>query len=126
MRRIDRETGLGMPPGVFYFKESDRQLSIKRDTVGARWNDWYALEVAGIEPPDADGRDWADATNEAESKMLEGASMPLLETVTRDALFDQDETFFVFEAADLLELQARIDKALSVAWIVKSEERKGK
>ncbi len=113
MKRINRADFLALPAGTFYFKAGDRTLAIKCETVAGK--DWYAMEINQIEPPDADGCDWSDAVERAEQAMLSGASMPLIDTMTRDGLFDADETFFVFEAADLLALRNKVDMALSTS-----------
>lgn len=113
MKRLTRDEFLKQPSGVFYFKESERALCIKHDRAGGV--DWYVLQLAAIEPPDADGRDWANAVYEAEKAMLEQKiSLPLCDTVTRDGLFDKDETFFVLDVEDLETLQQRIAAAIRV------------
>ena len=114
MKRLTRAEFLLQPEGTFYFKESDRSLCIKHERAGS--NDWWYLELAAVEPPDADGRDMADAVHEAETAMIEqGISLPMYDTLGRDGLFDEDETFFVYELTDLANLQEKIGAAIRAA-----------
>lgn len=111
MRALTRPQFLALPAGVFYWKHSDRVLSMKAENAGD--NDWYALELAGIEP-NLDHAEISVQLDAIERCMIEtGARAPMAESIGRDALYDEDEIFFVLDRPDLERLQQRVTEALA-------------
>lgn len=108
MRIIGRAAFLAMPEGVLFSKFSPHTfgpLTIKGNTVGD--HDFYYQDLDT--PIRASGsEEWADTLFSA---METGRSVELdLECESRDGLFDQDQLFAVWEAADVEALLNRLQR----------------
>lgn len=110
MRLLSRAEFLRQPAGVVYAKAEPcvfEDLCIK----GESWpTDFWAVEgLGGCLAFDHEGQ-----LMEAFDQMEAGHSWPMdFETETRDGLFDEDQLFAVFEAADVAALIARLQAALA-------------
>lgn len=99
MRIVDRKTFLAMPEGTVYAKIEqkwvvDTPLCVKYESTD--YNDWYYMSF-----------DWVDANDSGEAvdrleEMAKGkASYPVQQSIARDALFEEEALFMIYERADL-------------------------
>lgn len=124
MKLLTRAQFLELPAGVFYAKNPQRgtdgvnsisiffdDLCVKdetcRDDKGRAIDWWY--------------RSLNSYDNEGDSNFYEqymrlkgGESVPLLSSISRDGLFDQDDLFLVYEQADLSALAQLMQAAMAV------------
>ncbi len=109
MRIVDRKTFLALPEGTVFAKGKPFAfggLTFKHENAGR--NDWWELEPNGIEAHHS-----GELFDRYELMLSRGASFPMVESVVRDGLYDDNAIFLVFERDDLARLRDMIDKALS-------------
>lgn len=108
MKVVDRTTFLRLPAGTIYCKGKQwifENISIKGENVGP--NDWYCASPTWVQSTDSN-----DAFDALESMLKHGASRPCDDSYGRDALYEADAIFLVYEPDDLLFLREQIDNAL--------------
>jgi hypothetical protein len=125
MRVVDRKTFLAMPPGTLFAKYGGEppiencidvgDLRIKGEPRGS--SDWWYMSLSAL--PDHDD---TDGLIDVHEKLLAGEDLPPdFETVTADGLFDQEQLFAVFSAADVDALIDRLHAAQSERTKAESE-----
>jgi hypothetical protein len=109
MKIINRNTFLALPAGVVFSKYEPcifGPLVIKGDTTP--FNDFYYQEIDGA----IDCRDSGEFSDNC-FLMQNGSSVSVnLETEGRDGLYDDDQLFAVWEAADLASLIERLQQCV--------------
>lgn len=111
MRVVDRKTFLSLHEGTAYCKGKRwffGGIEFKRDNVGS--NDWYSFEPNWIESEGSH-----ESFDILDDMLATGKSHPMIDTITRDGLFDGDALFLIFERDDLLKLRDMIDTAIAVS-----------
>ncbi len=114
MKVLNRDDFLKLPEGTIFVKGeswSFDSLSIKGDSIHFHGgNDFFYLDPHWVE---ANGS--GEAFNCLDKMIATGCSYPMQSSFGRDALFDYDAIFMVFEHDDLLQLQQFIETAISKA-----------
>ncbi len=103
MRIVNRTEFLEMPPGTLYYKHQsyDNDLCIKNDT----WtSDWIYTELTEWDSNDS-GQQW---DREVEMENDSSVSYPVGLATARDGLFDETETFVVYDNNDVQALIAAL------------------
>jgi hypothetical protein len=110
MRCVDRKTFLSLPAGTIYCKGKQwffEGLCIKGDSIGDI--DWYEHDPAWVDADDS-----GEAFDRLEKMLTAGASFPMQDSECRDALFDKEAIFLIFERDDLQKLRGYVDTALNL------------
>ena len=112
MRVLHRKAFLRLPPGALYCKGEPHglgfgNLQVKGESLT---RDWIYLDPCRIVAADPD-----QLEDRLREMLTHNASYPLDESfaASRDAMYDEDAIFLVFERADLLRLRSLIDRAIS-------------
>lgn len=110
MKIVNRREFLKLPVGTAYAKGQKwyfEALCFKGQTVGE--DDWAEYDFVGI---DSDGLE--DATLKMESMLNDGSSYPMQDDYYRDACFDDEQIFMIFERDDLEIIKKKIEEAIQV------------
>lgn len=111
MKVVDRKTFLQLPAGTAYAKGKEWYfggLEFKHENAGS--NDWWSLEPTWIESEGSH-----ESFDLLEKMLKDGASVQMIDSITRDGLYDDDAIFLIFEKNDLLRLRDMIDAAIAVS-----------
>jgi hypothetical protein len=111
MKVVDRATFLKLPAGTIYCKGRQwmfENISIKGENSGP--NDWNYASPTWVDATDSN-----DAFDALESMLRDGTSRPCDDSFGRDAMYEADAIFLVYEPDDLRFLKEQIDNALEAA-----------
>ena len=98
MKILNRTDFLMMPQGTVYAKIPERwiigDLCVKHESTD--YGDWYYMSFDWV-----DANDSGEAVDRLDDMADKGSSYPVQNSIARDGTMDLNETFLVYEKADI-------------------------
>ncbi len=110
MKILNRDDFLNMPEGTLFSKGKSHTFN-RIYVYGGRYaeKEFVLLDLTWWGAEDS-----ADMWDKADRALDHGESLKMEDGFMRDGLFDDDETYLVYEKDDLLQLRSYIDEALKL------------